>query len=518
MNINLDSLLAGNRQKNAQKRQEEVVVVDSETETVTDDERNAPKKVDSGSNKANTNEVVIESTDELDETPNNETENIKNNAMEVTETETPNKDNKTGNMENNAVEVTETEEPKDNETENTENNAVEVTETEEPKDNKTENTENNAMDVAAAEANRENETDNTETENNEQNVPATEAKKDNETDKTVPENNAMDKSSDKDVTDTEANKDNKTGNTGPEDNSMDVNPTEQNDEKGMENGASNNTDTEQNKENKDRKAKPGELKEKDPILEAFCNVQSQEDLEILLADYNQKKLGTSKVSETDIKTQNGTVNVKQYCLLKSPIRKDRSSACTECNVKKTTIAELTKHIKEAHPGYKHKCSQCERLFDTYNGHTKHENKHYLLKYACVFCLKRFQFLKRLNEHLFLHTDVGGYKCPSRSCKSVVTSKDNLKIHMQIHDLKEYPCDQCEKVFHSSSSLHQHKLGVHGNGTISLCGAFYRWPDSKNKHQADCPQCIAEKKRLLNKEWNPRHVKKEQRCLKAVSAN
>ena len=83
-----------------------------------------------------------------------------------------------------------------------------------------------------------------------------------------------DESSDKDVTDTEANKDNKTGNTEPEDNAMYVNPTEQNEEKGTENGASDNTDTEQNKENKDRKAKPSELKEKDPILEAFCNVQS----------------------------------------------------------------------------------------------------------------------------------------------------------------------------------------------------------------------------------------------------
>ena len=54
MNINLDSLLAGNRQKNVQKRQEAVVVVDSETETVesTDDELkkpNAPKQVESGS-------------------------------------------------------------------------------------------------------------------------------------------------------------------------------------------------------------------------------------------------------------------------------------------------------------------------------------------------------------------------------------------------------------------------------------------------------------------------------------
>ena len=105
-----------------------------------------------------------------------------------------------------------------------------------------------------------------------------------------------------------------------------------------------------------------------------------------------------------------------------------------------------KHIKDAHPGFKYKCSQCQKMFDTYNGWTKHENKHYLLKYACVFCLKRFQFPKRLTEHLFLHTGVGGFKCPCRGCKSVVTSKDNLKIHMQIHDLKEYPCEHCKKCF------------------------------------------------------------------------
>ena len=69
----------------------------------------------------------------------------------------------------------------------------------------------------------------------------------------------------------------------------------------MEKNANENTDIEQNKENNDRKAKPSEFNEKDPILEAFHNVQSQEDLEILLMDYNQKKLTTNKVSETDIK-------------------------------------------------------------------------------------------------------------------------------------------------------------------------------------------------------------------------
>ena len=397
MNINLDSLLAGNRQKNAQKKQEPVVVVDSEMETVesTDDEMkpNAPKQVDSGSNKE------IESTEEPSK--DNKTENIENNAMDVTEE--PNKDNEIVHIENNAMDVTETEPNKENKTVDSGNNAMDVTE-EPNKENETVDSENNAMDVTETEPNKEDEKDKTVSENNERNVPATEANsdkdvtdnevnKDNETEAKRTENNeknvpVTEANSDKDVTDNEANKDNeteekgtensdkdvtdneanndneteekgmeankdnKTGNSEPEDNAMDVNPTEQNEEKGMENGASDNTDTEQNKGNKQRKAKPSELKEKYPILEAFRNVQNQEELEILLVDYKKKKLGSSKVSETEIQTQNGTVNVKQYGLLKSPIRKDMSLACTECEVKKTTIAELTKHIKEAHPGFK----------------------------------------------------------------------------------------------------------------------------------------------------------------------
>ena len=88
--------------------------------------------------------------------------------------------------------------------------------------------------------------------------------------------------------------------------------------KATKNGDANNqlqgTETEHsNKENenddsetedKNRKANPTEQREKDPTLEAFWNVKSQEDLEILLADCNKKKPGTSKVSETEIKTQN----------------------------------------------------------------------------------------------------------------------------------------------------------------------------------------------------------------------
>ena len=93
----------------------------------------------------------------------------------------------------------------------------------------------------------------------------------------------------------------------------------------------------ENTENKDQQARPHELKEKDPILEAFRNVQSQEELEILLADYNTKKLKSSKVSETEIETQNGTVNVKEYSLLKTPVWREWNLGCTECDVKKVLL-------------------------------------------------------------------------------------------------------------------------------------------------------------------------------------
>ena len=65
--------------------------------------------MDSGSNKENANQVVIESTDNLIETPNNADSNRhENNAMDVTETEEP-KDNETENIENNAMDVAATE-------------------------------------------------------------------------------------------------------------------------------------------------------------------------------------------------------------------------------------------------------------------------------------------------------------------------------------------------------------------------------------------------------------------------
>ena len=474
MNINLDSLWAGNCQKNVQKKQEPVVVVDSETETVesTDDELKQPSEHENKENKdrdANqNNETPMEVSETETQREKNDNENPddnRDNQAELTETETPmevsetetqreknDNENPDDNGDNQAeltemeipMEVSETEAlPEKNDTKNPVE-PVNQTETEIPKkdnEKRDETVNESETDIPNKDNKKRDETVN-ETESDTE-IPQKDNEKRDETE-TLPEKNDTNNP-------VEQNKDNEKHDETVNESETDI-PNKDN-EKPDEtvNGTETETPEKDNDASRNRTAKPSELKEKDPILEAFRNVQSHEDLEVLLVDYTKKKHDSSKVSETDIKTQNGTVNVKQYGLLKSPLQKDRSLGCSECDVKKTTIAELTKHIKEAHPGFKYKCSQCERLFDTYNGRTKHENKHYLFKYACVFCLKCFQFLKRLNEHLFLHTGVGGYKCPSRGCKSVVTSKDNLKIHMQIHDLKEFPCTECKKVFHSFMS-------------------------------------------------------------------
>ena len=100
MNINLESLLAANHQKNA-KRNDEVVVVNSDTE-----KENATESIDKD----------IEELTNQDASKDNETEN---NAMEVSKTE-PN---------NEASEASETDKT-DNKDNETENNAMEVSETE----------------------------------------------------------------------------------------------------------------------------------------------------------------------------------------------------------------------------------------------------------------------------------------------------------------------------------------------------------------------------------------------------
>ena len=275
------------------------------------------------------------------------------------------------------------------------------------------------------------------------------------------------------------------------------------------------------RKSKPRSAKPnkkGELKEDDPIYNAFKETHTEQEAEDLLHesdDDQDKDKKSSKVSDEDFETENGKINMKTFARLKNPKAPERHFNCSECDVDGiTTVKELTAHIKATHPGFKYQCSMCPLMYDTYNGRTKHENKHFLFKYVCEFCCKRFQFPRRYKDHLYLHTKQGGYKCPTRDCKAVLSTMDNLKIHRKIHDEQKMQCTMCDKELAGSSSLRQHMMGLHGNGTRTFCGKIYQWPGTKNKHQRNCDECLEVIDKEINKARNPRHVEKENRQLKS----
>ena len=78
-------------------------------------------------------------------------------------------------------------------------------------------------------------------------------------------------------------------------------------------------------DNKNQSAKPDKLLEKDPILDAFKDVNDQTDLQILLSDDNKKRK-YSCVGEENLDTNDGVVKVKEYAL-KKPKKKLKTFHC-----------------------------------------------------------------------------------------------------------------------------------------------------------------------------------------------
>ena len=86
-----------------------------------------------------------------------------------------------------------------------------------------------------------------------------------------------------------------------------------------------------------RGAKPKNLKEQDPILDAFKDVQNEEDLKMLLEPSDDKNNKKSIAVEETIDTNDGAMVVKSYGLKRNN-KADRNFKCQEVNcseVKKT---------------------------------------------------------------------------------------------------------------------------------------------------------------------------------------
>ena len=103
------------------------------------------------------------------------------------------------------------------------------------------------------------------------------------------------------------------------------------------------------------------------ILDAFKDVQNEEELKMLLQPSDDEQSKKSIAVEETISTGDGAMVVKS-CGLKRNNRKERRFACQEHNYLevKTTQGELNKHLQFDHK-LSFKCFVCDEIYDTANG-------------------------------------------------------------------------------------------------------------------------------------------------------
>lgn len=138
--------------------------------------------------------------------------------------------------------------------------------------------------------------------------------------------------------------------------------------------------------------------------------------------------------------------------------------CHECGKTFSSHQGIRQHLASgAHTDSpKYKCPKCDRIFDALMWLTDHMVTHTDERpYKCHICGACFKSDKRLKNHMKVHSDNRPrYECAD--CGKSYTSAGALKEHEEVvHGGKKFPCEKCGKVFFSGKGLRKHIRNVHG---------------------------------------------------------
>lgn len=204
------------------------------------------------------------------------------------------------------------------------------------------------------------------------------------------------------------------------------------------------------------------------------------------------------------------------------LSKYKKYACDICLKRFRRKYILTEHRKEEHGRKRIDCPTCGKSF-AYKQTLKRHNKrfHSLLQseafpYQCKICGKRFNVLKKIDDHLKTHDKPDIFKCNDcgkvyansmalkrhssrhsvarfqcKTCKRSYTTNEDLQKHVGIHT-GEHWCDVCFKIFASKGTLTAHKkrhLNEH-TYSCSICGQCFRCNVVRVGHELKCGRATA----------------------------
>ncbi|XP_050359488.1 zinc finger protein 585A-like isoform X6 [Nymphalis io] len=135
--------------------------------------------------------------------------------------------------------------------------------------------------------------------------------------------------------------------------------------------------------------------------------------------------------------------------------------CDVCDAGFVNRRKLYYH-KVAHNTGTFSCSQCPKIFSTYNKKRCHERQYHdkaMLVNKCGLCNALFKNNRQKDKHLVKEHGVSSFARKCQACDKVFVHQNALMIHMKRHHLVERPhkCTECGKGFFSTTELRAHMV-------------------------------------------------------------
>ena len=198
--------------------------------------------------------------------------------------------------------------------------------------------------------------------------------------------------------------------------------------------------------------------------------------------------------------------------------------CEICKKELKSRKKYNGHVKAHDKSTVHKCDICKKVLSTKSNLEKHKKIHSGVKdYKGGTCGEALHLKDHLERHQLRHTNVKLYKCNICPDNRSFNTMAELKEHVKYHYASNRVCKICDKKFHISSGLSDHRTS-HRDEKPSW---FFKTKKQLKKHYRNYhrnPQRIVKEKNsgkrvcgickmeLSSRSGYRQHVKAHEKCL------